>query len=106
MEVGQLLAQRSFEQAIVIDLPDGYSHELLYFPALLSLKGDLPAACSAYVTDLSMKRNVGLVLARMLQWRRIFFLDDDIRDINYPDLQNTVSMLSFPSRHVGNQLSR
>ena len=45
-----------------------------------------------------MKRNVGLVLARMLRWRRIFFLDDDIRDINYPDLQNTVNMLgSFPA---------
>ena len=98
VEVGQLLAQRSFEQAIVIDLPDGYYHELLDFPALLSLNGDLPEACSAYVTDLSMKRNVGLVLARMLQWRRIFFLDDDIRDINYPDLQSTVSMLHrYPS---------
>ena len=40
-----------------------------------------------------MKRNVGLVLARMLGWQRIFFLDDDIRDIAYPDLQRTVDML-------------
>ena len=83
-EVRQFLADRSFAKAIVIDLPRGYSHELLYFPALLSLKDDLPQPCGSYVTDLSMKRNVGLVLARMLQWRRIFFLDDDIRDINYP----------------------
>jgi hypothetical protein len=30
----------------------------------------------------------------MLGWRRIFFLDDDIRDIAYPDLQHTVDMLS------------
>jgi len=98
VDVRQFLAERSFTKAIVIDLPRGYSHELLYFPALLSLKDDLPQACGSYVTDLSMKRNVGLVLARMLHWRRIFFLDDDIRDINYPDLQNTVNMLgSFPA---------
>ena len=97
-EVKQFLAARSFTKAIVIDLPRGYSHELLYFPALLSLKDELPQACGSYVTDLSMKRNVGLVLARMLRWRRIFFLDDDIRDITYPDLQSTVNMLgSFPA---------
>ncbi len=70
----------------------------MYFAAWLSLKDDLPQACGSYVTDLSMKRNVGLVLARMLQWRRIFFLDDDIRDINFPDLPSTVNMLgSFPA---------
>ena len=40
-----------------------------------------------------MKRNIGLVLARMLGWQRVFFLDDDIRDIAYPDLQRTVDML-------------
>jgi hypothetical protein len=97
-EVREFLAARSFAKAIVIDMPPKYSHELLYFPALLSIKDDLPQACGNYVTDLSMKRNVGLVLARMLRWRRIFFLDDDIRDINYPDLQNTVNMLgSFPA---------
>lgn len=97
-EVERLLAERSFRQAIVVDLPNGYHHKLLDFPALMSLRGHLPAACASYVTDLSMKRNVGLVLSRMLGWRHIFFLDDDIRDIHYPDLQATVSMLgTFPS---------
>ena len=97
-EVELLLAERSFGQAIVIDLPAGYQHELLDFPALMSLSRDLPKACASFVTDLSMKRNVGLILARMLGWRRIFFLDDDIRDINYPDLRATVSMLgAFPA---------
>jgi hypothetical protein len=91
--VRQFVAERSFTKAIVIDLPAGYSHELLHFRHLPSLKGDLPQACGYYVTDLSMKRNLGLVLARMMRWRRIFFLDDDIRDINYPDLQATVNML-------------
>lgn len=92
-EVHQLLAERSFDSAIVINLPDDYQHKLLDFRALASIKSDLPRACSYYVTDLSTKRNLGLLLARMLGWERIFFLDDDIRDISYPDLQSTVSML-------------
>jgi hypothetical protein len=92
-EVKRFFAFRSFSRAIVIDLPSGYSHELLTFPGLLSLTKELPQACDFYVTDLSMKRNIGLVLARMLQWKRIFFLDDDIRDVTYIDLQSTVNML-------------
>lgn len=97
-EVEHLLAARSFDDAIVIGLPAGYSHELLQFTALASIKGALPKACGAFVTDLSTKRNVGLILARMLGWRRVFFLDDDIRDIDHPDLRRTVSMLgSFPA---------
>jgi hypothetical protein len=89
----KFLAARSFHKAIVVDVPPGYRHELLDFPRLLSLKAELPEACGSYVTDLSMKRNVGLVLARMLRWRYVFFLDDDIRDIAYPDLHSTVNML-------------
>lgn len=97
-EVQQLLAQRSFSDAIVVSLPDGYRHELLDFRALASIKDDLPAACSYRVTDLSTKRNVGLIIARMLGWQRIFFLDDDIRDVNPADVHSTVSMLgSYPT---------
>lgn len=92
-DVKEFLAARSFRRAIVVDVPSGYSHDLLTFPGLLSLKDDLPRECGWYVTDLSMKRNIGLVLARMLEWQRVFFLDDDIRDITYPDLRSTVSML-------------
>jgi hypothetical protein len=89
----KFLAARSYHKAIAIDLPRGYSHKLLCFPELLAIKSELPKACGFYTTDLSMKRNIGLVLARMLGWRRIFFLDDDIRDISHPNLQRTVDML-------------
>jgi hypothetical protein len=92
-EVKEFLAARSHDKAIVIDLAPGYSHPLLDFPGLLSIRDELPEACGFCVTDLSMKRNMGLVLARMLGWRYIFFLDDDIRDITHPDLQTTVNML-------------
>jgi hypothetical protein len=92
-DVKDFLAARSFRKAIVVDVPSGYSHEFLSFPGLLSLKDNLPHQCGWYVTDLSMKRNIGLVMARMLGWQRVFFLDDDIRDIAYLDLRSTVSML-------------
>ena len=92
-EVREYLDARSFSEAIVIDLPPGYSHPLFNFRRLLEIKDQLPPECGHYVTDLSTKRNIGLVLAKMLGWRRIFFLDDDIRDIAYPDLHRTVAML-------------
>jgi hypothetical protein len=98
LEVKGFLAERSFRKAIVIELPPGYSHELLQFPELGSVRKELPLECDLYATDLSMKRNVGLVLAKLLGWQRVVFLDDDIRDIAYPDLQATVDMLgSFPA---------
>jgi hypothetical protein len=92
-DVRKLLAQRSFNDAIVVGLPDDYRHELLEFPALASIKDDLPAACFYRVTDLSTKRNLGLILAQMLGWQHVFFLDDDIGDIDPADLYSTVSML-------------
>lgn len=92
-EVKEYLDARSFRGAIVIDLPSGYSHPLFNFRRLLEIKDQLPPVCGNHVTDLSMKRNIGLVLAKMLGWQRIFFLDDDIRDISYIDLQRTVDML-------------
>jgi TIR domain len=92
-DVKEFLTQRSFRKAIVIDLPPGYSHELLDFPSLRTAEQGLPSACQFYTTDVSLKRNMGLILAKMLGWQRVFFLDDEIRDIAYPDLQATVDML-------------
>jgi hypothetical protein len=88
------LASRSYRKAIVIDVPPGYSHELFHFAGLASIRDELPEASRYYATDLSMKRNIGLAMARMLNWQRVFFLDDDIRDVSYPQLESTVNMLS------------
>lgn len=93
IEAREFLVERSYRKAAAIDLPREYSHELFQFPKLLTISNELPSACDLYSTDLSMKRNIGLAVARMLGWRRIFFLDDDIRDISYPNLQSTVDML-------------
>ena len=97
-EVQELLAERSCHDAIVVGLPDNYRHELLDFRALATIKDDLPTSCFYRVRDLSTKRNLGLILARMLGWQRIFFLDDDIRGVNPADVHSTVSMLgSYPA---------
>jgi hypothetical protein len=90
-EVNELFAYRSFSSGAIVDVPPGYDHPLLRF-ASSDVMRDEPQFASPS-GDLSTKRNLGLLLARMLGWRRIFFLDDDIRDVTIPDLNATVSML-------------
>jgi hypothetical protein len=92
-EAREYAAARSYGKVVAADIPNGYSHELLHFQRLRTIRSGLPKACGYYTTDLSIKRNIGLILARMLKWNRIFFLDDDIRDITYSNLQDTVDML-------------
>lgn len=43
-----------------------------------SRDAEISAASPDRNSDLSMKRNIGLVLARLLRWNRLMFLDDDI----------------------------
>jgi hypothetical protein len=44
-------------------------------------------------TDVSTKRNLGLLLSHMLRWKRVVFLDDDIRVLDPADLGKAVSLL-------------
>jgi hypothetical protein len=93
-DVHDLLTARSFADATVIEIPADYSHEFLAFETTDWIRKELPAVCAVRDSDLSVKRNVGLVLARMLGWRRIFFMDDDIRDLDAAMLRSTVSLLA------------
>jgi hypothetical protein len=55
-------------------------------------------------TDISAKRNVGLVLSRMLGWPRILFLDDDITELNPDDVRRASGLLDTYNAvglHVG-----
>lgn len=61
---------------------------------------ELAAASSAGTRDLSVKRNLGLVLARMLDWERLMFLDDDIYGITREDVDTLVAGLSDHSVSV------
>jgi hypothetical protein len=44
-------------------------------------------------TDVSTKRNLGLMLSHLLRWERVVFLDDDIRVPNPGDLSRAVGLL-------------
>lgn len=100
VEVNELLALRKFTQGVIVDLPGDYTLKQLDFATSKLTYLDYS---SGYVNpngDLSIKRNLGLLLARMLGWERIFFMDDDIRDLDSSALRGAVSMLG-PYRTVG-----
>jgi hypothetical protein len=70
-------------RATVVGLPSAYRHDLFRFESSRWIR-NAPGyqTRSARDHDLSVKRNIGLALARMIGWRRIFFMDDDIRRIS------------------------
>jgi hypothetical protein len=85
---------------IAIDVPS---------PAYLSLPEWettrlLAGTVFARQTDISAKRNVGLVLSRMLGWSRVMFLDDDITELNPDDVRCASGLLDTHDAvglHVG-----
>ena len=87
------VAATGFRRAIVADLPGGYTHESLRFRSSGVVREASPGIAENPNGDLSIKRNLGLLLARMLGWQRIFFMDDDIRDVTPADLYATVAVL-------------
>jgi hypothetical protein len=99
-EVNELLALRNFTEAVVVDLPDGYVLPKLDLATSARTSLGLPDSCVNPNGDLSVKRNIGLLLARMMGWQRIFFLDDDIRDLYSSDLREVAMMLG-PCDAVG-----
>jgi hypothetical protein len=75
--IAGLTASRPGLRAAVVDLPRGYEHPLLDFET-----SKHPHAGLAKHVDLSTKRNVGLLLARLLGWEQVLFVDDDIRRLD------------------------
>jgi hypothetical protein len=81
-EVITLAAQANVE-AIVFDLPPGNP---LGIDFATCQDRELSAANIGWTRDLSMKRNLGLVLARLLGWTKLMFLDDDIYGVASGDV--------------------
>lgn len=61
--------------ALIVDVPAEYCHDLL--PTSTSAP-EFRAASGDRTSDLGLKRNLGLLLARLNGWRKVLFLDDDI----------------------------
>jgi len=85
-EVAALAATRPHLRWVAVDLPAGYQHRLLRF--------DTTGFAEAIpVGDLSVKRNLGLLLARLVGWRSVLFLDDDIRGLRAPAVRRAGAAL-------------
>jgi hypothetical protein len=85
---------------IAIDVPDPAQLRLPDWKTSRRLAGTV----FARQTDISAKRNLGLVLSRMLGWSRIMFLDDDITELNPDDVRYASGQLDTHDAvglHVG-----
>jgi len=59
----------------------------------LETSGQLTGTIFARRSDLSPKRNIALVLSRMLDWSRVIFIDDDITDLDPGDMRRAAGLL-------------
>lgn len=104
-QVRSLFDSSHFAKGTAVDVPAGYVLPSLRLETADWVKrGPGESVCGDRESDLGTKRNLGLLLARMAGWQRIFFLDDDIRGITVGDLTSTVSLLSKGFRSAGMQV--
>jgi hypothetical protein len=75
---------------IAIDVPD---RALLRLPGWAT-SDLLDGTMFANRTDLSTKRNLALMLSRLIGWDRILFLDDDITQLDPDDMRRASGLLS------------
>jgi hypothetical protein len=73
-----------------VDLPRSTSHLLPSLETSTMLAG----TCFEMSTDTSLKRNLGLTLARTAGWTRVVFLDDDIEVTDTADLRRAAGLLA------------
>jgi hypothetical protein len=73
-------------EVYAVDLPPEQVSPFREISFDTSTDKDLLAFTSGLTRDLSAKRNLGLVLARICGWERIMFLDDDIQAVSEHDV--------------------
>jgi hypothetical protein len=92
VEAAELVASIPGSHALIADIPYGYQNEQLTFQTSDSSFTSLKAGRDS---DLSLKRNLGLLLARLMRWDKIMFLDDDIFGVTVTDLAKIASQLDY-----------
>ncbi len=99
-EVRTLLARHELSDSSVVEMPRRSDRWVLgqFETTRWVQHGRGKSVCRARNSDLSMKRNAGLLLARLLGWERIFFLDDDIRAVSADAVLSMVSLLGATDR--------
>jgi hypothetical protein len=94
-DVRALLTGHQLPELAVIEMPQECDDWILGGFETTRWVHDGPGkgVCGARNSDLSIKRNTGLLLARMLGWERIFFIDDDIRAVSADAVLSTAALL-------------
>jgi glycosyltransferase involved in cell wall biosynthesis len=87
------VAERKNAEVLAVDLPQYPANPLEGITLATSTDEELLAASSGKTRDLSTKRNLGLVIARMLGWQRLMFLDDDIYGVSKDDVEALAAAL-------------
>lgn len=87
-------AKRANVEIFAVDLPPHPDNPLEGISFTTSTDDALLDLTSGLTRDLSTKRNLGLVIARMLGWQRLMFLDDDIYDVSKEDVDALASGLN------------
>jgi hypothetical protein len=75
-QVAQRVATTPGARALIIQIPETWTHS--EFPTRTSAN-EFKTASASRTSDLSTKRNLGLLLARLHSWNKIVFVDDDIK---------------------------
>jgi hypothetical protein len=100
-EASKLVASIPGCRALIVGIPGDYRNDHLTFQTSDPKFAHLKAGRNS---DLSLKRNLGLLLARLMRWGKIMFLDDDIFDVTLNDLAKVASQLD--SHQVTGLISR
>jgi hypothetical protein len=74
-QIAELVASTPLARSLIVQIPPGWKHPA--FP-MRTFAADFQKAGAHRANDLSAKRNVGLLLARLHGWNKITFVDDDI----------------------------
>ncbi|WP_433296460.1 hypothetical protein ACQP2F_38455 [Actinoplanes sp. CA-030573] len=89
-QAGQVSALARFFGADVhaVDLHDGH-------PRMPAFRADAVLRDAGFgpTGDLSLKRNLGLLIARLTGWERVLFLDDDIFGVRGDELEGAAAVL-------------
>jgi glycosyltransferase involved in cell wall biosynthesis len=88
-EVADEVSKAPCARALIVQVPEAFEHHSL---TKYSNEERFQKLNGYRQSDLSPKRNIGLLLARLLSWDKILFLDDDIA-MNPGDLARVASRL-------------
>jgi hypothetical protein len=89
-QVAERVSTSPGARALVVEIPQSWTHPK--FPTRTSSQ-EFKSANADRDSDLSAKRNVGLLLARLHGWNKIAFLDDDIALSQTSDIARLAAQL-------------